>query len=290
MSLAHHVVLVLLGVAAFVLLRQTHDEPRGAARSNRAPFAPALVHDMTLLHAVVAGASGGTGRHVVATLARDGRFERVTALVRTPHDPATLREFYMLDDVPQSVSDRVVEVPLDTDNIGALSSAVDRPVDAFLTCLGIYTQDARDEEHFESVEIGMNLDIFKALSPTRAAYLSGWGVKRPSIEGNSWIQFARVKGKAEDALATAAGEGHFTAVRPGGIARRAIGKGKPVLGHFFINLSAITPLSVDADDIARAMVWAVTRQDDAPPVLENSEIKARAKDYVAEQKQFLGRQ
>ena len=154
-----------------------------------------------------------------------------------------------------------------------------------VSCLGIYTKDARDEAHFRRVEIEYNVAAAQALvagGGRRMAYLSGMGAKK-----GGWAMFARVKADAEEALRLVPGMEKAASMRPGAILNR---EGGTSLGFQDKFAHAVSPVlsffgaAVETDDIAKAMLYATMHEPagDVADVYENDDIKAAARVYEQE--------
>lgn len=122
----------------------------------------------------------------------------------------------------------------------------------------------------------------------RGAYLSGQGVKQPTLEGRAFAMFGRTKGRAEESLAkifSGDNEGHIS-LRPGAIFDR---QGEPVYG-FFESVLSCWPFStlrdtrygISAHDIAKGMVMGALFDTDCGNIIwENEQIKEAARRYEA---------
>ena len=131
---------------------------------------------------------------VVHHLARDERVASVTALTRRSRDDTTT-----LFDLSPAEAAKVKFAVVDYDAL--VADAAGSSIDTFaghdigMSCLGLYTSDAKDEAHFRHVEITTNVATATAMvagGVDRFAYLSGMGAKK-----GGWMMFARVKADAE---------------------------------------------------------------------------------------------
>ena len=271
--------------------------------SARRHFSSVGVHG---IHAIVAGSTGGVGRSVVSTLAKDPRVSRITALARRDGlDAATL---FQLGDVPQVahkiefaavdyetlISDpasytTVFQVHSATECIAALALILLRGLqghDVGFSGLGIYTKDARNEEHFRRVEIAYNVAFARALvagGGSRLAYLSGAGAKAGGM-----FMFARVKADAERSLREVQGIARSSSMRPGFITARpgAINDLQERVGTVLAPFLVRVGQAVSAENIAKAMAH-VTLPEARPAdvatqeqdVLENNDIVVAAQSY-----------
>uniref|UniRef100_A0A7S1ZP53 NAD(P)-binding domain-containing protein n=1 Tax=Trieres chinensis TaxID=1514140 RepID=A0A7S1ZP53_TRICV len=220
--------------------------------------------------AIVAGATGSVGRLVVQTLVGDSRVEHVTAVVRKEVPSERAKELW--GETNGKVTQLAVDFKKLKDEAGsgemtdAAKSAFDGS-DAFITCLGVYSSKASEKE-MDEIEGSFNAalaKIAKDAGAKRGAYLSGDGVKQPTLEGKAFAKFGRAKGRAEETLAGIFTEGHL-ACRPGAIFERP---GPPVYGAMeklfdkwpFEKMKK-TNMGIVASDIAKAMVQGSLFDDD----------------------------
>ena len=171
----------------------------------------------------------------------------------------------------------------ETDKHGSLRSTQGHSFG--VSCLGIYTKDARDEAHFRRVEIEYNVAAAQALvagGGRRMAYLSGMGAKK-----GGWAMFARVKADAEEALRLVPGMEKAASMRPGAILNREGGRDlgfQDTLAHVLAPVMSFFGAAVETDDIAKAMLYATMHEPagDVADVYENDDIKAAARVYEQE--------
>lgn len=273
--------------------------------------------------AVVAGATGSVGRLVVRTLLRDPRVSLVMAVVRKEVPADRAREIWggFGDDgtanasgnndvwPPNKISQCAVDFSKlkeeaenggeETERLkGILSARGGRRCHAFLTSLGVYSSNASEDE-MDEIEGDYNAAVAavtKSAGATRGSYLSGAGVKQPSLEGTSLSSFGRAKGRAEERLAGIFQEGveeggsSHASCRPAAIFDRP---GPPAYGIFDGTLMKMWPLKlvkqtrfgISADDIAKAMVQGALFDDHdhvrGNTIWENEALKSAAKRYDA---------
>mmetsp|Transcript_42873 Transcript_42873/g.38098 ORF Transcript_42873/g.38098 Transcript_42873/m.38098 type:complete len:291 (-) Transcript_42873:630-1502(-) len=238
----------------------------------------------TLKTIVVAGATGGVGRHCINILVRDPRVGSVIALTRgNAKDP----DYYGLEEKSDDL-DKLQHLQVDYN--GDLNEQFgDLKFDAGMSGLGVYTADVKDEADFRKKEYEPNLKVATAAAQhgaSRWAYLSGAGVKQ--TDSKSWHQplFSWIKGCIEKDLVKVTGLDFVSSVRPGFIA----GKPNPqsgfsgfmekMINNHFQDSILKTKMAVHRDDIATSMVYTVLNEElESPLIYENEDIKEAAKIY-----------
>ncbi len=131
--------------------------------------------------AIVAGATGLIGRHLLERLSAGGRFAKIVALVRKPQA-----------DVPPGVSSLVV----DFDHVASLNAPFR---DATVFCaLGTTMKQAGSQESFRRVDYEYVTGLAKRAAEggcRRLCLVSALGA-----DASSSVFYNRVKGEAEDAI------------------------------------------------------------------------------------------
>jgi len=217
----------------------------------------------TLRDAIVAGATGLTGRALCRQLLADKRYNSARALVRKPSDALAGCEQLVCD---------LREIP-----------ALETIDDAFC-CLGTTSKIAGSEQKFREVDFDFVVNFARA---TKAA-----GAKRFMVisalgaNANSSVFYSRVKGEMEDAIAAL----DFDAThifRPsflvGGALKRV--ELRPMERLSIAAFSAISPLLIGAakkyrpisvDTVAHAMISAAFDGERGISVYESNEIEQLA--------------
>ena len=239
--------------------------------------------------AVVVGASGGVGRFLVKTLAKDSRVEIVTAIVRKKREEAVIKSFYLLDGDPEGdeAIKKVQEQQISYDEL------TDEPTEAGIfqghtigfSGLAIYTADATSEEHFRQVEITYNLRAAKMMKLGGVhsySYLSGMGASQKP-PGLFTPLFSKVKGEAERRLQTEVGFERANVVRPPGIFDRPADSKPANKLESFLNKNMRfilnTNLGVTAEGLAQAMVHSALSRKNTD-VWEPPQIKIAQQEYL----------
>ncbi len=213
--------------------------------------------------ALVAGATGLTGRALCRQLVADKRYNRVCALVRKPSDALAGCEQLVCN---------LREIPP--------HEAID---DAFC-CLGTTSKIAGSPENFREVDFDFVVNIARAAKASgakRMLVLSALGAN-----GNSKVFYSRVKGEMEDALAALDFE-TLHIFRPsflvGGALQRA--ESRPVERLSIAAFTTISPLLIGAarkyrpisvDTVARAMISAAFDGESGISIYESNEIERLA--------------
>ena len=259
---------------------------------------------------VVAGATGSIGRLVVQTLLEDPRVNKVTALVRkVVSSEERVQELWgnktataTAASVDPTVSkdgttttnkynNKLIQVQVDYPKLTVHDIQLRNSIqghDAFITALGVYSGAATEQEmdEIEGTYNSILARIAKLGGATRGVYLSGAGVKQPTLEGIANTKFARAKGRAEELLASIFSNNnsnnvteedetirrninyhHHISVRPAIIFDRP---GPPVYGFLDGTLLNMYPFrklvdtsyGITAHDIAKGIVQGALFDDD----------------------------
>ena len=152
---------------------------------------------------LVFGATGETGRRVVAALVRDPRVAKVTAVVR---GDAPAPGFYGLT-AADSISKKLTHVKVDFDALIAAdkagSSLRPNPLTGYThaaLCIGIYVKAVKSEADWMAREYDPNMaaaHFASAGGVRRLVYLSGDGVEPREKRGFFQMLFSWVKGSIE---------------------------------------------------------------------------------------------
>ena len=268
--------------------------------------------------AVVAGATGSIGRLVVQTCLEDPRVDKVTAIVRKtlPNDRAEQlwgKKATATSSTASASASKLVQVQVDYPKLSVNDTNLKELMknhDAFITALGVYSGNTSEAE-MKKVE-GTYNTVLATLAhdaengATRGAYLSGQGVKQPTLEGRASSMFGRVKGHVEESLASifvnnnddnpneashGSVDGVHLSVRPAAIFDRP---GPPVYGFLDGTLLKMWPFrtlvdtsfGITAHDIAKGMVQGAlfdtdTSHVDGNTIWENVTLKEAARRYDA---------
>ncbi|CAB9521357.1 expressed unknown protein [Seminavis robusta] len=248
---------------------------------------------------IVAGATGSVGQLLVRVLLSDPRVQQVTAIVRQ-QPVADDRAKTIWSATNSTLEDKLSQLVVDFDDLGRdkdIAASKQRELigsafenhDAFLTAIGIYSQATLSEDEMDQVESHSVVlgNIAAEAGVARGAYLSGGGVKQPTLEGRASSMFARSKGRTEESLANLFPSSHVSC-RPAAILDRP---GPPAYG-FLDGYLLKTPLfawlrntsmAISAVDIAKGMVQgaAFDKQElvNGNVIWENNDIKEAAKRY-----------
>ena len=217
----------------------------------------------SLRSALVAGATGLTGRALCHQLVADKRYRRVCALVRHPSDA--------LPGCEQLVC-----------NLRAIPTL--EAVDDAFCCLGTTSKIAGSPEKFREVDFDFVVNVARAAKVAgakRLLVLSALGAN-----GNSKMLYSRVKGEMEDALAALDFEA-LHIFRPsfliGGTLQRT--ESRPIERLSIAAFTAISPLLIGAakkyrpirvSTVARAMIGAAFDGESGISVYESNEIERLA--------------
>jgi uncharacterized protein YbjT (DUF2867 family) len=217
-------------------------------------------------HLRVLGATGMVGGHALGFALDDPRVSRVTVIGRRSVGVShpKLREVIHADLLDLSaVSDQLSDV------------------DAVLFCVGVYT-GAMSDDAFQRITVDMPISVGSAVlerNPEAVfCLLSGQGADRT---GASRMAFARFKGMAENALASA-GFKRFHSYRPGYIyptePRDEPNFSYRVMRVLYPAVRVVYPnIGIPAPDLARAMVeGAIVGTPHQAETLENADIRAVA--------------
>jgi hypothetical protein len=240
---------------------------------------------------VIVGSTGSVGRRCVYFAVLDPRISRVTAVMRSPPKPA---DFFGLMPVHQGLFEsKLHQVQVDFNNLEA-SKALEGH-SAGISCLGIYSSEAKGWKDFMEREHNLNLRVANLVAGG-----GGQAVGIPERFGREaaarfsiapLFRAAHVlvcEGCTErdlGAIHKFVDEGGVTVVRPAMI----LGRSTPYPGatryvEAFFNTKwgswiSRTSAAVHQDEIAKALVHSVVARLPGNEILENQEIKLRAKDY-----------
>lgn len=241
---------------------------------------------------IVAGATGSVGQLIVRALVADPRVERVTAVVR--HKAVAPDRAQALWNT--TTDTKLSQLVVDYEGLAKKSGQQDADIqkafenhDAFLTGLGVYSGAVSNEEEMDRVESCSVLlaTLAAGVGVPKGAYLSGSGVKQPTLEGRASSMFARSKGRSEESLAALFPAGHVSA-RPAAIFDRP---GPPAYGIFDGYLMKTPLLSwikdtrggISAVDIAKGMVQGALFDEPSMVsgnvIWENNNVKEAARRY-----------
>lgn len=244
---------------------------------------------------IVAGATGSVGQLIVRALVADPRVEQVTAVVR--HKMVAPDRAQSLWNTTADAG-KLSQLVVDYEDLLKTSGQQDAEIqkafenhDAFLTGLGVYSGSVQNEEEMDRVESCSVLlgTLAAGVDVPKGAYLSGNGVKQPTLEGRASTMFARSKGRSEEALAALFPAGHVSA-RPGAIFDRP---GPPAYGFIdgylmktpLLSWIKDTSVGISAVDIAKGMVQGAlfdeTSTVSGNVIWENNAIKEAARRYEA---------
>jgi uncharacterized protein YbjT (DUF2867 family) len=137
------------------------------------------------LVAVVAGATGLTGRALVAQLRVDPRYAKIIALTRKAGSVAT--------------DARVEECVVDFDALATSRTLPASPVDHAFCCLGTTIKVAGSQAAFRKVDLDAVLAFARAAKGSGARHLSV--ISALGASANSGVFYNRVKGEMEQAVA-----------------------------------------------------------------------------------------
>ena len=216
--------------------------------------------------ALLLGATGLVGRHTLALLARDDRWDRVVTLSRRPID---------------AVSERHQPEVLDFD---ALASAPQRfACDDLFCALGTTMKQAGSREAFRSVDYGYVVDsamLAAAEGAHQLVLVSAYGAN-----ARSRVFYNRIKGETEDAVQQL-GFASVGILRPSLLTGdRSESRPGEVWGERILNL--LTPLlrgplralrPTPARSVARALVELAARAAPGVTVLDPVEIRRLGRD------------
>jgi uncharacterized protein YbjT (DUF2867 family) len=150
------------------------------------------------------------------------------------------------------------------------------------------------DAELRTITVGYTVEFARVLhgsSPDAAfSFLSGSGADPAE---RSRIPFARYKGEAENAL-LAAGFPHVYIFRPAYIypvkPRKEPNLSYRLLRAIYPAFRILFPNQViRADDLARAMIDAVVRENEQGPVFENSDIRAMVESFSSVSREAKGR-
>jgi uncharacterized protein YbjT (DUF2867 family) len=165
--------------------------------------------------------------------------------------------------------------------------------DATVFCLGAYTAAVSDAQ-LRTITVEYTVEFVRVLHGCNPgagfSFLSGSGA---DPTGRSRMPFARYKGEAENAL-LAAGFPHVYIFRPAYIypvePRKEPNFSYRLLRAIYPAFRILFPNQViRADDLARAMIDAVVRENEQGPVFENSDIRAMVESFSSVSREAKGR-
>jgi len=233
---------------------------------------------------VVAGATGSVGRHCVNLLVRDSRVGSVIALTRGNAKQASFYELEEKGDDIEKLQHLQVNYNEDLDE-----QFGDLQFDAGISCIGVYSSDAKNEKEFREKEYTPNIKVATAAAnhgASRWSYLSGSGVKQTDSKQWSQALFSYIKGCIERDLQKIDGIEFVNSVRPGFIAGRPSGSQTGYgwmesVANYFADSLVKTKMAVHRDDISAAMVYSILNEDLKQGFLcyENEDIKEAAAMY-----------
>jgi len=210
--------------------------------------------------AVVAGASGLVGGHLVEALLSSGAYARVVSLVRRPSGRAHPK-----------LEERIVDFErVDTTSVPA-------GADVFVT-LGTTIGKAGSREAFRRVDHDYVVGVGRAAKAGRAARLLA--VSALGADSSSRVFYSRVKGEAEDALA-ALGLPALFLFRPsfldGARAESRPGEAAGIAIVRAVRFALVGPLrryrAVEARAVARAMLASALSPASGQVIVESERIE-----------------
>jgi uncharacterized protein YbjT (DUF2867 family) len=221
---------------------------------------------------VVTGGTGLAGSAVVRAALRDAEVSRVVSLARRP-----LGAEHLLDVPPELARDKLFELRLDDFTRYEPAQRELADCTAVVWCLGV-PQSSVSPAEYERITYDYVLACARALtrsgSPARFCFLSGSGA---DSREKSPIRFARLKGKAENALfatlpdVSCARPGYIRP-GPGSVLRRPLGERLfGVAAPLLARLS--DDLVIDDAALGRALV-ALAKRGAAQRVLDNRALLA----------------
>lgn len=208
---------------------------------------------MASYHAIVAGATGATGREAVAALLRSSRCTKITALVRSKKSAeAKLAETPAGEATDAAArAEKLVLVEVDWEVLAEAAPEAEawapvRGAALALNCLGTTRKDAGGASGFRRVD----LDYYTAFArAARAAGVPAYAqVSAAGASEGSWLLYPQTKGKA-DAVARDLGFERCWVLRPGLLDRGSERRG---VEGCLMKLPGVGATSVAA--VGRAMV------------------------------------
>ncbi|CEO97042.1 unnamed protein product (mitochondrion) [Plasmodiophora brassicae] len=139
--------------------------------------------------AVVLGATGAVGRHVVRALAGDTRCQKIIAVVRRDGAPV---------DLFGVASDKVQVTVVDYNRLAETARESFANVDVAFSCLGTTRAQAGSAEAFKKVDLDYTVDSAKLLRD--AGVPTFCIVSAANANANSWFLYPQTKGLAEQRL------------------------------------------------------------------------------------------
>lgn len=210
--------------------------------------------------ALVAGATGLVGGHLVHQLTSDARYDRVFALTRRAL-PADL------------AATGVVEVRVDYDRLE--ERAADLAADHVFCALGTTIRKAGSQEAFRRVDLAYPLAVARVARAAGARHFAL--VSSAGASPRSRVFYTRTKGEVEEAVREA-GYPSGALFRPSMLGgKRAESRPLERLGQVLFRAVPGRYRLVDAADVARAMIRVAVEERPGWRVVESEEIRALAR-------------
>lgn len=215
---------------------------------------------MTTKKALIIGASGLVGSHLIQKLLLSDRYEQVTALVRQPLG---------------IVHKKLNEVIIDFDRLE--EEYPDVYADDVFCCLGTTIKKARTKKAMYKIDVDYPFTVArlaKERGMTQFLHVSAVGANP-----NSSIFYSRIKGELEDKL-IGLGISSLSIYRPSLLVgkRAEFRFGEKLATRFYRAVSPILPtglkssIGVEADTVARAMVRVASIDPKRFVIFQSSEI------------------
>jgi uncharacterized protein YbjT (DUF2867 family) len=212
--------------------------------------------------ALVAGATGLVGRQLVRLLAADASYERVRIITRRPLDPGA---------VPPELALRIEPHVFPFDEMAAHPEVL--AVDHVFCALGTTRAQAGSKAAFRHVDLHYPRRLAELTRAAGARHFSL--VSAMGAQSDSPFFYSRVKAEAEAAVRDA-GFPSAVAFRPSVLGGDRQGRPLERLAQVILRLAPRRWRTVDAADVARAMIAVARAEPPGWTVVESADILARA--------------
>jgi len=205
MGVSWHAAIALLAVGAAVWLQSRPPEPPVSASLADSCYCSPGAEVWT---AVVLGATGQTGRHLVKLLSAEQSVQKVTAVVRKELPEAEMADkFHLTDEEKKKFEQKVV----DFDKLDDYKDTFKGYTKAFCA-LGTTRAKAGSAEAFRKVDYDQSLHAARLLKEGGTQHFSL--LTSAGADKNSWFLYPKTKGEIEEACSKL-GFARYSIFRPG---------------------------------------------------------------------------
>lgn len=209
--------------------------------------------------ALVVGATGLVGGHLVRTLLADPAYGRVSILARRPYPDGDIR---------QRLDERIVDFEALDRHPGFAGG------DHIFCALGTTIRKAGSRDRFRRVDLDYTRRVAELAHGNGARHFSL--VSATGASADSWFFYNRVKGEVEAAV-SAVGIPSVTILRPSVLGGdREERRATETIGQLLLRFVPGRLRLVEAEDVARVMVRLARREEPGERIVESEEIRRLA--------------